>query len=173
MKNKKVSKGAVISVCGKYRYSLIRTYTSNPVEPFVLFIGLNPSIADSNIDDPTLRRCLGFMEDWNLKSLKMVNLFAFRATDPREMIAQTNPTGLSNDLMILHEIKQAAKIVICWGNKGSHLDRDKEVLEILKQYQDKVFSFGETKTGQPKHPLYLAKTTQLKKYFDINKEPNQ
>lgn len=163
--NKTAKKGAVISACRNYRYLLIRSFSHKADEPFVLFIGLNPSVADSYIDDPTLRRCMGFMEIWNLKALKIVNLFAFRATNPKEMISQTNPIGKSNDQTILQQAKNAEMIVVCWGNTGSYLNRDKEVLEIIKQYKDKIYSFGETKSGQPKHPLYLAKTTQLQKIF--------
>lgn len=162
---KKVYKGAIITTCKKYRYLLTRGYSGNPEDPFVLFIGLNPSIADSEIDDPTLRRCLGFMEKWDLQALKIVNLFAYRATNPNAMLIQSEPIGMQNDRIIEGEAKNAKFIILCWGNTGSHLNRDKAVINLLEKYSHKTFSFGLTKLGQPKHPLYLSKSTRLERFL--------
>lgn len=163
--SKKVYKGAIITTCKKYRYLLTRGYSGNPKDPFVLFIGLNPSIADSEIDDPTLRRCLGFMEKWDLQALKMVNLFAYRATDPKAMLIQSEPIGIQNDRIIEAEAKNAKFIILCWGNAGSHLNRDKAVISLLEKYSHKTFTFGLTKLAQPKHPLYLSKSTRLERFL--------
>jgi hypothetical protein len=75
--------GAEFSDCGTYRYALWRTW--NALQPGVLFVGLNPSTADATTDDPTIRRCIGFAKRWGYGGITMANVFAYRATDPREM----------------------------------------------------------------------------------------
>ena len=127
-----------------------------------LLIRFNPSIADDKIDDPTMRRCIDFASQWGFESLKMANLFAYRATDPREMKAATKPIGRLNDDRLIMLTHDATLIVACWGNDGSYLDRDKEVIDILNYHKHKTDCFGLNKSGQPKHPLYLAKNTKLK-----------
>ena len=73
---------ATLSLCRTYRYSLTREWGSGLA---VLFIGLNPSTADETLDDRTIRRCIAFARDWGYARLHMANLFAFRATEPRDM----------------------------------------------------------------------------------------
>lgn len=104
-----VSKGADLSFDRTYRYSLWRIWNAD--KPFVLFIGLNPSAADENEDDPTIRRCINFARRWGYGGLYMANLFALRATDPSEMKAHKRPVGQGNDDVLLELSKQAGLIV--------------------------------------------------------------
>lgn len=83
-----MNKGAKFSDCRKYRYTLWRIW--NESEPCVMFIGHNPSTADEKEDDPTIRRCINYSRDWGYGGLYMVNLFAYRATDPKDLIAATD-----------------------------------------------------------------------------------
>ena len=79
--NEAMERGADISPCGRYRYSLWRKWGPGAT---CMFVGLNPSTADETADDPTIRRCMAFARDWGYGALCMANLFAYRATDPAD-----------------------------------------------------------------------------------------
>lgn len=112
---------------------------------------LNPSTADGQFDDPTIRRCMKFTADWGYGGMHVVNLFALRATDPGELREAEDPIGPENDKTILSYAHW--RIVAAWGAHGGYRDRDKAVLEMLKNSE--LQYFGLTKTGQPRHPLYI------------------
>ncbi len=145
---------AVLSNDRKYRYSLFRDWEG--AEGYVMFIGLNPSTADETKDDPTIRRCIGFAREWGYGALCMVNLFAFRATNPADMKEAFDPIGKENDSTLLELADGAEIVVAAWGIKGSWLNRDKEVQSLIPY----MFHLGLTKEGYPKHPLYLPKITR-------------
>ena len=153
-----VNKNATFSDCRKYRYALSRTW--NGKKKTILFIGLNPSTADEKIDDPTIRRCINYAQNWGYGSLLMVNLFAYRATMPSELKNVKNPIGNDNDLHIIELSKKADIAVAAWGNEGSLLNRDKEVKKILPN----LMCLKINKSGQPAHPLYQKKDLKLIKY---------
>ena len=153
-----VNKNATFSDCRKYRYGLSRTW--NGKKKTVLFIGLNPSTADEKIDDPTIRRCINYAQNWGYGSLLMVNLFAYRATMPTELKNVKNPIGNDNDLHIIELSKKADIAVAAWGNEGTLLNRDKEVKKILPN----LMCLKINKSGQPSHPLYQKKNLKLIKY---------
>ena len=153
-----VNKNATFSDCRKYRYALSRTWDSK--KKTVLFIGLNPSTADENIDDPTIRRCINYAQNWGYGSLLMVNLFAYRATIPTELKNVKNPIGNDNDLHITELLKKADLAVATWGNEGSLLNRDKDVKKIIPN----LMCLKINKSGQPAHPLYQKKDLKLIKY---------
>ena len=138
-----------------YRYYLKRTWGRNldPTEDegMAVFIGLNPSTADESKDDPTIRRCIGFAKEWGYSSLCMLNLFAYRATNPKNMLAHPFPIGALNDEVIEATIKQSDLVVAAWGNLGAHLNRDVDIKHMTRN----LYHLGLTKSGQPKHPLYL------------------
>ena len=153
-----VNKNATFSDCRKYRYALSRTW--NGKKKTILFIGLNPSTANEKIDDPTIRRCINYAQNWGYGSLLMVNLFAYRATMPSELKNVKNPIGNDNDLHIIELSKKADIAVAAWGNEGSLLNRDKEVKKILPN----LMCLKINKSGQPAHPLYQKKDLKLIKY---------
>ena len=153
-----VNKNAIFSDCRKYRYALSRTW--NGKKKTILFIGLNPSTADEKIDDPTIRRCINYAQNWGYGSLLMVNLFAYRATMPSELKNVKNPIGNDNDLHIIELSKKVDLAVAAWGNEGSYLNRDKEVKKILPN----LMCLKINKSGQPSHPLYQKKDLKLIKY---------
>jgi len=146
-----VSKGADFSPDKIYRYSLWRIWDAN--KPFVLFIGLNPSTADENEDDPTIRRCINFARSWGYGGLYMANLFALRATDPEEMKSHERPVGEDNDKVLMELAKKAGLIVCAWGTHGTHLSQENHVYELLKTYN--LMCLGTTNNGHPRHPLYV------------------
>ena len=153
-----VNKNATFSDCRKYRYALSRTW--NGKKKTILFIGLNPSTANEKIDDPTIRRCINYAQNWGYGSLLMVNLFAYRATLPSELKNVKNPIGNDNDLHILELSKKADLTVAAWGNEGFLLNRDKEVKKLIPN----LMCLKINKSGQPAHPLYQKKDLKLIKY---------
>ena len=120
-----MKKKANISEDKIYRYTLSRTWDST--KPTVLFIGLNPSIADENVDDPTVTRCINFAKNWGYGTLLMANLFAYRTTYPKEIYLIDDPIGKDNDYYLLECVKQSDLIIACWGNNGTYMDREKSL----------------------------------------------
>lgn len=151
-------RSATFSPCRSYRYSLTRVW--NPKLPSVMFVGLNPSTADEHGDDPTVRRCIGFARKWGFGGVMLVNLFAYRSTDPSGLLEVDDPIGRGNDRHILSCAGRAKRIVVAWGTKGCLLDRNQDVLAILPR----AYCFGVTKEGHPKHPLYLAGDTSVQPF---------
>lgn len=149
---------ATFSTCRKFRYSLTRVWNSD--RPKVLFVGLNPSTADENVDDPTVRRCIGFARKWKYGGLILVNLFAYRSTDPSGLFEADDPIGPQNDRSILERSKSVDRIVVAWGTKGYFQNRAEQVLQLLPN----ASCLGVTKDGHPKHPLYLATTTRIRAF---------
>ena len=147
----------------KYRYSLWRRFHEDVcLTEMAVFIGLNPSTADETEDDPTIRRCSGFARDWGRGGFVMLNLFAYRATDPKAMKAERNPVGPINDDVLRAVTSVGNPVVCCWGNHGIHQDCWWRVKVILHgTCKRSVFHFGLTKAGQPRHPLYLLKSSML------------
>lgn len=154
---------AVISPCGTYRYRLERTWDAD--EPKVAFIMLNPSTADAEKDDPTIRRCIGFAKSWGFGGLIVGNLFALRATDPRELYSYSDPIGPDNNAH-LRAIGMCAEQIVCaWGAHGSLHDRASGVAAMLDAYNLSALTI--TKKGQPGHPLYVSAEIQPKAYFPL------
>lgn len=157
---------AVLSPDGLYRYTLEREWQAElgpvPTEDLrCLFVMLNPSTADAFIDDPTIRRCVGFARSWGYSSLSVVNLFALRATHPGVLRVTPNPVGPDNDDWIRREADRASLIVAAWGTSGDLLGRDRSVLAALDRHPGAgdVYCLGVTRSGQPLHPLYVAGAT--------------
>ena len=155
-----IKKSAVFSPCRKYRYSLTRSW--NSAEGYVLFIGLNPSIADEIIDDPTLIRCINFAKDWGYGGLIMVNLFAYMSTHPKDLKKAKLPIGKNNNKHILKNHQKSQLTVAAWGNDGQFLERGKEVLKIINN----PMCLNINKSGQPAHPLYQKKDQELINFND-------
>ncbi len=148
-----VNQGAAVSACGQYRYSLWRIW--DKAKPLILFIGLNPSTADADRDDPTIRRCKGFASALGYGGFYMGNLFAYRATKPADMKACPNPVGRYTDEWLKTADSLCQMVIFVWGTQGSHLGRDKEVIGLFPN----AYCLGQNEDGSPKHPLYLHKRT--------------
>ena len=145
-----MTRGALLSPCGRYRYWLTRSWAEGN-GLCVAFVGLNPSTADADVDDPTIRRCVGFAKAWGYSSLAMVNLFAFRATQPADMEAAADPVGPDNDGWLRTASASAAITVAAWGAGGGFKRRDEAVRDLLMRRH----YLRLTKDGHPGHPLYL------------------
>ena len=143
---------AEFSYCGTYRYALWRAW--QPEAPRVLFIGLNPSTADDRMDDPTVRRCLGYARSWGYGSLAIANLFAYRSTNPAHLRTAEDPVGPLNDRWLQDLARESDLVVAAWGDHGRFDQRWKEVAAMRAE----LYCLGMTKLGQPRHPLYLKKS---------------
>jgi hypothetical protein len=127
-----------------------------------VFVMLNPSTADAFVEDPTIRRCLGFARRWGCGGLVVVNLFALRATDPKVMLSHAEPVGARNDDVIRAVAGMNVKVwVAAWGRPGTHCGRAVQVRELLAARGVQLQHLGLTDGGQPRHPLYLAAGTPL------------
>jgi len=149
--------GAYFSLCRKYRPLLWREWYDSART--CVFIGLNPSTATHEVDDPTIRRCIGFAKAWGFGAFVMLNLFDYRATKPADMKAVQSPCTLINDAVIHGVCMKAGRVVCAWGNHGAHLGRDQEVLALIGNAGVEPVALGVSKTGQPKHPLYIRADT--------------
>jgi hypothetical protein len=150
-------RGAELSACGKYRLSLTRQLS--PVgELTCLFIMLNPSTADADVDDPTIRKCMKFARSWGFHWLHVVNLFSYRATSPADMKVCWLPVGLGNDDALRSRAAGADLIVCAWGKHGRHRNRCDAVRQSLADYRLHYLQLN--KDGSPKHPLYVKDSTQ-------------
>jgi len=156
--------GAIFDVNGRYRYSLWRAWS--PYYPRIVFVLLNPSTADEQRNDPTIRRCIGFARAWHFGSMEVVNLFAYLATDYRELFKVSDPIGQGNNRFLLQAVERCSTVVLGWGTRGTFLSRDRQVIQMFVRKKD-VYCLGLTKDGQPRHPLYIQGDTNLEP-FDIS-----
>ena len=167
--------GAVLSPCGTYRYSLSRRWAEGP--PLVVCM-LNPSTADAEDDDPTIRRCVAFAKRDGFAALEVVNLFAFRATDPKAMWAAERAgrdvVGPENNDAIDQAASRASSgyVVAAWGRQPKAVRRVRSVVAMLANRARNVgmpvladpvelMAWGTTLDGDPRHPLYLRGTSAL------------
>lgn len=150
--------GAIFDDTNTYRYTLWRAWSGD--HPRLTFVMLNPSTADAQENDPTISRCIGFARRWGFGALEVVNLFAYKATYSHDLLKVKNPVGEENDRFLLQALSRSSCIVVAWGTKGILLDRNKQVLQLLAQWQN-VHCLGVTKDGHPRHPLYVKGDTGL------------
>jgi hypothetical protein len=144
-----------------HRYALTRDVGTISGEGTVTFIGLNPSTADETTDDPTIRRCVRFARDWGYSRLKMVNLYAFRATNPNDLFdsmeAGIDVVGPENDHVLSVTFGGSDLIVAAWGAGG----RDPRLSQFIETFRGWRFhALGLTQSGAPRHPLYLRADSQ-------------
>jgi hypothetical protein len=149
--------GAIFDPTQTYRYCLWRSWSDAAKIGFVL---LNPNRADAELNDPTIRRCLGFAKAWGYGGLEVVNLFAFRAKTPQLLKQAIEPIGEENDRYLITLPERVDTIVFAWGNWGSLWGRDRAIVKLFSEQQN-LYCFGTTKTGQPCHPLYLKRDEPL------------
>lgn len=149
-----------------HRYRLDRAWDLGNARRLVV-IGLNPSTADELVDDPTIRRCIGFAKRENCGGLIMVNLYSLRATNPADLKSATHRgAGHTNDDFILAACKTPNAIVLAaWGSQGSWIWTRAGVVDWhLREHSIRLYSLGLTRDGQPRHPLYVKGDAPLQEY---------
>ena len=157
---------AEFSPSGIYRHWLSREWGlrqySDGREPFMLWIGMNPSTAEKDVDDPTIRREISFTRRMMINKYVKVNVMDYRATSPKELL-KVAACSDQNLPIIKHFAEQAHSIVVCWGKLHKSLQHHADaVLEILNDRP--LNCLGRNDDGSPKHPLYLANTTIFEKF---------
>lgn len=143
---------ALYSDCGRYRYALARSWGTGGVLSWVM---LNPSTATETHNDATVARCEGRARAMGFGGVRIANLFAFRATVPRDLWAADDPVGSGNDAAILACVAGAALLVCAWGRHGSRMDRAATVEQMLRRDGFPLWHLGLCKSGEPRHPLYV------------------
>lgn len=154
--------GATFSECRQYRYMLWRVWDES--KPAAVFLMLNPSTADDVDNDPTVERCQRRVHALGYGSLKVVNIFAFRSTDPALLYEQADPIGPENDVAILQATKSAGIVICGWGTDGALRNRGQEVIDLLRRNGITPHYLKLNKDGSPGHPLYIAYSVQPKPY---------
>lgn len=152
--------GAQFSPCGLYRYSLERQWSGVNSDARVVYIMLNPSTADAQQDDATIRVCMGRARRLGYSGITVVNLFALRATDPKVMLAHPHPISDPgdpgrNEWEITAAIHCRDMVICAWGRHGGHLRRDEAVLEALRHRDIKPWALKLNADGRPAHPLRI------------------
>jgi hypothetical protein len=156
---------AVFSADGTYRYLLVRRWDRDA--PPLTCLMLNPSTADALADDPTLRRVLGFARREGAGTLNVVNLFALRATDPRELARHPDPVGPHNDEFLRRHCAPGTRVLAGWGAGGQFHDRASAVAGMLRGRGAQLVCLGTTASGEPRHPLYVRADTPLATYGPV------
>lgn len=123
---------------------------------------LNPSTADATKNDPTIRRCIGFAQGWGFGRLEVVNLFAYRVSQPQRLWQVSDPIGPENDGYVLRAVQASEMAIAAWGQWGGWQNRDRGVLQLIAQTQ--LYCLGKTQAGYPRHPLYLKKDLRYMPY---------
>ncbi|NPD19924.1 DUF1643 domain-containing protein [Alterinioella nitratireducens] len=149
---------AVYSDCLAYRYSLTRVW--DPAGPRLLYIMLNPSRATERQNDPTVERCERRARVLGYGAMRVMNIFAWRETDPRQLRRAADPVGAGNDALLLEGVAWADTVIAGWGVHGEHLGRGAAVAALLHGAGREVRCLGLSKAGHPRHPLYIAYATQ-------------
>jgi hypothetical protein len=159
-----VGSSATISAGVRYRYDLTRRWAIG--DDWMLFVMLNPSTADGTQDDPTIRRCIAFAKREGFGGLAVVNLYAYRATDPKVLATARpeNAEGPDNRETIARWVTRARLIVAAWG---AHPGTGGQALHVTWACADAgktLWCLGTTKHGHPRHPLYRPADTPLVEY---------
>lgn len=148
---------SMISDCGRYRWFLTRVWDG--WLPVLVFVMLNPSTADGYIDDATIRVCIGRAMRMGCGGIEVVNLFAYRATDPLRLLLAADPVGRENDVWIERVVTgpQTQMVIAAWGVGGTLLLRANEVVRLVcVKRRVPLYCLGTTKDGAPRHPLRVA-----------------
>lgn len=172
--------GAILSECAAYRYALWRVW--NEARPRAVFVMLNPSTADASVDDPTIRKCMGFARRWQCGGIHVVNLFAYRATKPVELQpTKQDVVGADNGryqwdalfhcTMAMLEAGRPGRgpCVIAWGAASTHrkvlrnaiATRSHLFRQLAERIPVPVQCLGTANDGSPRHPLMLPYATEL------------
>jgi len=122
---------------------------------------LNPSTADAERNDPTIRRCIAFAARERFGGVEIFNLFAFRATAPAVLKAASDPVGPDNDHHLRDLFARHRTILAAWGAHGAHRGRAEAILRLAAGLGVTLTCLGRTAQGQPRHPLYVKGDSAL------------
>lgn len=157
---------AILSKGEKYRYALERKWDHD--KKTLMWVMLNPSTADALTDDATIRRCVGFAERWGYGAITVGNLYAYRATFPRDLWARAAAgkeiVGKANDHWLQRMAIAADTIVVAWGSHAPRPRAAEVFTKIVGMGPDKVYCLGKTVTEQPVHPVRQPYDIELQEW---------
>jgi len=157
---------AIISECGRYRYELRRSVQRHGFKACVIMV--NPSTADAEIDDATIRKIKGFAKGFQWSEFIVVNLFAYRATDVNELRSVSDPIGELNNLYTIDAMMRSDIVMVAWGASAklpTHLrKRYQFIVDSLAAMNKPAYCLGVCADGHPKHPLMIGYATQLERW---------
>jgi hypothetical protein len=132
------------------------------------FVMLNPSVADAAIDDPTIRRCMGFARREGADGIIVVNLYACRATCPENMKRSNDSFGPSNADALTNAALEAVAtrmpVVCAWGAMGGLFGGDRAAIDLFRKLGAMLVCLGRTASGMPRHPLYVKSDQPLEPF---------
>lgn len=146
-------KEAVISQCGNYRYSLTRIWDEGL--SICNFIMLNPSTANAQTDDPTIRKVVAYAKKWGFGGIMVTNLFAIRSSNRSRILYTADPIGPENDNYISTTARSYDPVICAWGTYGCYKNRSKVVINMLQNVGVKLYKIELCKNGEPGHLLFL------------------
>lgn len=146
-------RSAVISSCDTYRYRLERRFADGPT---LMLVMVNPSTADAEIDDQTIKKGVGFSQRHGFGRLLVGNKFAFRATDVKRLRDIQDPIGPENDEHLRAMMQEAERVVAGWGQLAKLperlRERWKDIVRIADAAGHTLYTIGTNADGHPKHP---------------------
>ena len=145
---------ALYSSCETYRYGLERIWGDGAP---VVYVMLNPSTATELRNDPTIERCQRRAVALGFGAMRIVNLFAYRATWPGDLRKASDPVGPANDAVLAEWTWDAGMVLASWGVHGALLGRGAALAPLLDGH---VCHLGLTQDGHPRHPLYVPYAQQ-------------
>ncbi|WP_372422799.1 DUF1643 domain-containing protein [Salinarimonas chemoclinalis] len=152
---------AVFSACGTYRYRLERPGDdASAGAPPIAFVMLNPSTADAERDDPTIRRVRALARGFGYGRVVVANLYALRATDPRALATHPDPVGPENAAHLAALAGEIRDVVCAWGNPADP-EHARAALALLAGAGARLWHLGLTRSGAPRHPLYVPRDVRL------------
>ncbi len=152
---------ADLSPCGRYRYLLTREWDAEPHK--LVFVMLNPSAADAHSDDPTIRRCISFARREGCGGVIVANVFAWRSVSRRALAAANEPEGPRNGDTLRRVAATAQRPIVCaWGAYAG--SKGASTASMLQSAGAVLVCLGRTKSGAPRHPLYVRGDTALEPY---------
>lgn len=155
---------AVISSCRRYRYTLTRTWDGDL--PILVFVMLNPSKADAQVNDPTIRRCIRFAADNGYGGILVVNVFAYRATDPEDLPLDDDEACGELNCYYTVDAFQDRDVCFAWG-ASKRVDHQMafDMLRVARTWAKSIKCLGKTASGAPRHPLYVKASQALEDYL--------
>lgn len=157
-----VESTAVLSDDKLYRYLLRRVWDTT--KPRMLYVMLNPSTADAEADDATIRSCVRLAATLDYGSIEVVNIFAWRATNPKDLTDLDDPVGPRNYSTFVSAVRRCNVVVCAWGAHAMAQVRSVYVVQYMEWRRPGARCFGKTKSGAPKHPLYIKGGTPLEAF---------
>jgi len=144
---------AVFSLDMVYRYVLTR-HVDSEGEGTLMGMLCNPSTATAFANDPTVTRMMNFARGWGYRDFVMGNIAAFRATEPKDMLAAADPLGPLNTEIAQCILRESKGVLVGWGTNGAQVRTDLRLMDAIGSHPN-VFHLGLNRNGSPKHPLYL------------------